>query len=50
LKRLSTETLIIGAGPAGLAAAMELAKAGRDFIVVEKDSVVGGLAKTYRFE
>ncbi len=50
MKRLSTETLIIGAGPAGLAAAMELAKAGRDFIVVEKDSVVGGLAKTYRFE
>lgn len=49
-KKLTTETLIIGAGPAGLATAMELAKAGKDFIVVEKDSVVGGLAKTYRFK
>jgi len=41
------ETLIIGAGPAGLTAAHELAAAGRDFVVVEKDKQVGGLAKTY---
>ncbi len=48
-KTLKTTTLIIGAGPAGLAYAMELSKAGKDFIVVEKDSAVGGLAKTYTF-
>lgn len=42
-----TETLIIGAGPAGMAAAMELYKNGRDFLIVEKDVKVGGLSKTY---
>lgn len=41
------ETIIIGAGPAGMACAMELFKAGREFCVVEKDTQVGGLAKTY---
>lgn len=41
------ETLIIGAGPAGMAAAMELTWADKDFAVVEKASQVGGLAKTY---
>ena len=50
MKKLTTDTLIIGAGPAGLACAMELSKAGKDFIVVEKDAVVGGLAKTYIFK
>lgn len=29
---------------------MELAKAKRDFLIVEKDSQVGGLAKTYEFK
>ncbi len=29
---------------------MELAKAGRDFLIVEKDNQVGGLAKTYIFK
>lgn len=41
------ETLIIGAGPAGMAAAMELTWANKEFAVVEKASSVGGLAKTY---
>lgn len=49
MKSLKTETLIIGAGPAGLACAMELYKAGRDFIILEKADQVGGLAKTYKF-
>jgi len=44
-----TDTLIIGAGPAGLACAMELSKARKDFIVLEKSSQVGGLSKTYSF-
>lgn len=50
LKRIKTTTLIIGAGPAGLAAAMELSRAGKDFMVIEKQSVVGGLARTYTFK
>ncbi|MBX9765505.1 FAD-dependent oxidoreductase [Patescibacteria group bacterium] len=50
MKELSTDTLIIGAGPAGLATAMELSKAGKDFIIVERDSSVGGLAKTYTYK
>lgn len=50
MKVIKTDTLIIGAGPAGLACAMELSKASKDFIVVEKSSQVGGLAKTYSFK
>jgi len=40
------ETLIVGAGPAGMAAAMELHIQRKDFIVVEKSNSVGGLSKT----
>jgi protoporphyrinogen oxidase len=43
-------TLIIGAGPAGLAAASELAQAKKNLAVIEKDDQVGGLAKTYIFQ
>ncbi len=50
METIRTDTLIIGAGPAGLSCAMELSKAGKDFIVVEKSSKVGGLAKTYEFK
>ncbi len=47
--------VIIGAGPAGLTAVYELCKMGVKNIVLEKDSVVGGLARTvyykgYRFD
>lgn len=38
--------LILGAGPAGLACAYELAKQGRDVTVVEKNAAVGGLCRT----
>lgn len=38
--------LVLGAGPAGLACAMELSKKGRKALVVERDEQVGGLAKT----
>ncbi len=49
MKKISTDTLIIGAGPAGLAAAMELSKAGKKFVIVEKSASVGGLSKTYEY-
>jgi protoporphyrinogen oxidase len=38
--------VILGAGPAGLTAALELARAGRRAIVVERGQSVGGLART----
>ncbi len=49
------ETLVLGAGPAGLTAAYLLGKAGRQAVVLEADRQVGGLAKTverdgYRFD
>ena len=44
------EVLIIGAGPAGLTAAYELAKAGVRSTVFEKDGVVGGLARTVTYK
>jgi len=40
--------LIIGAGPAGMAAAFELYKADKYFTVVEKNGKVGGLARTFQ--
>ena len=38
--------VVIGAGPAGLTAAYQLSKAGRDAIVLEADDVVGGISRT----
>ena len=50
MKRITTDILIIGAGPAGLATAIKLAEAGKNFVVVEKNAQVGGLSKTYHFD
>ncbi len=52
---LTAPVIILGAGPAGLTAAYELCGNGVDSIVLEQDSVVGGLARTieykgYRFD
>jgi phytoene dehydrogenase-like protein len=38
---------ILGAGPAGLAAAYLLTQQGQRVVVIERDSQVGGLAKSF---
>ena len=48
-------TVVIGAGPGGLATAWELRARGLDAVVLEQDAVVGGIARTveyrgYRFD
>lgn len=45
----SGNILVLGAGPAGMATAIELHKAKKKFVLVEKDFNVGGLSKTYKF-
>ena len=46
-----TETLIIGAGPAGLTAGYLLTKEGRDVIVIERDETyVGGISRTVDYK
>ena len=42
-------TVIVGAGPAGLTAAFELARLGRDAIVFEADELVGGISRSVVF-
>lgn len=42
--------VVIGAGPAGLTAAYELARHGIPSVVVEKDAAVGGLARTAEYK
>jgi len=46
---MNKKVLILGAGPAGMAAAFELHKADKSFIVIEKNEQVGGLARTFQY-
>lgn len=41
---------ILGAGPAGLAAAYTLTQKGQSVVVVERDARVGGLAKSFEYQ
>jgi protoporphyrinogen oxidase len=47
----SVETLVIGAGPAGLTTAYSLAKKGREVVVLEQDTTyVGGISRTVDYK
>jgi protoporphyrinogen oxidase len=48
--RTGLDVVVIGAGPAGLTAAAELAAAGVPATVVEADTVVGGISRTVERE
>jgi protoporphyrinogen oxidase len=50
LSQSSPKVVVIGAGPAGLTAAYELSKAGVPATILEKDSVVGGIARTVQYK
>jgi protoporphyrinogen oxidase len=43
-------TIVIGAGPAGLTAAYELQKLGKNSVILEADHQVGGISKTVNFK
>lgn len=45
----NADIVILGGGPAGMAAAYELHRNGRHFTLVEKAASVGGLSRTYEF-
>ena len=45
---VSTDTMVIGAGPAGLKAALTLAEAGRKVVLVEKGPILGGMPVRYQ--
>ena len=47
---MKKKVVIIGAGPAGLTAAYQLSKAGIASLVLEKDSIVGGIARTVTYK
>ncbi|MDR3674809.1 MAG: FAD-dependent oxidoreductase, partial [Acidobacteriota bacterium] len=46
----SKRVVVIGAGPAGLTAALELSRHGVPAVVLESDTLVGGLARTVNYK
>jgi len=48
--RREAETIVIGCGPAGLAAAYTLARSGRPVTVIERGTTAGGLSSSFDFE
>ena len=49
-KKKDIKVVIIGAGPAGLTAAYELSRVGVNSVILERDRVVGGLARTVHYK
>lgn len=47
---MKPEVIVLGGGPAGLTASYELAKHGVRSVVLEKDSVVGGISRTSEYK
>jgi len=47
---MGSEAIILGGGPAGLAAAHELTRAGQKPLVVDRDQAPGGLCRTVEFK
>jgi len=47
---LKTDVVIIGAGPTGLTAAYQLSKVGKSSVVLEKEPIVGGIARTEKYK
>lgn len=45
----SRRVVVVGAGPAGLTAAYRLAEAGLETVVLESDTVVGGISRTVNY-
>ena len=50
IERLKSAVVIIGAGPAGITAAYELAQSNIDCIVIEKEQQIGGISKTIDYK
>ncbi len=50
IEELNDKVVIIGAGPAGLTAAYQLCKLGKESIVLERDYLVGGIARTVNYK
>lgn len=50
MTKTGTHVVVIGAGPGGLTAAYELCKAEISSVLLEKDSVVGGLSRTVNYK
>lgn len=50
MNTLKNDTIIMGGGPAGLAAGYELVKNGIDVTVFEADTKVGGISKTIEYK
>lgn len=50
IQKKNKRVVIIGAGPAGLTAAYELCKENVESVVLEKDSVVGGISRTVNYK
>ena len=49
-QRDNKKIVIIGGGPAGLTAAYQLYKLGKESVVLEKDRVVGGISRTVNYK